>query len=1010
MNRILSFRKALLLLVISFSLFLLPGRVLPQKPGGPPMAWDQTRYGNHRVVLEVTGKVKRAVYVRIPWRRRDADPAGKRLILTDSAGTEIRNILPVRITREEGEVIFEPVSGPGIYYLYYMPFEVKGSRNYPKVYYLPPSEPEHSWLRKAHLTDSLRIRKQIAGMPVAKVKAMEAVNDFNAFGPMERIATQKEMSRLLSQYPEDYLLFPESRKYPIRMRHDLPYRWIEKGVDPAFRARAYRNEYFAFQIGLFAARDSLQDVEIIFEGLKDSSGTEILSPGAFTCFNKNGVSWDARSFVKKIPVPQGTVQPLWIGVDIPEDIAPGDYTGKVTIVPAGKAPQQVDLHLEVTDSVLTDRGDHESWRHSKLRWLNSRLAVDERIVKPFRAMVIRYDTVAVLGRRLVVNSSGLPAQMISYFNGSNTQITDRPVTVLADDFRMEVTFADGTVQPLDGGRNLFTRWSQGLVTWQAHPSAGSVKAEVKGKMEFDGFVQIKIFITAARKTDIRDITLVMPVDSAAAEYFMGLGYKGQRFPGAVDWRWDVKKKNQDGAWLGRVNAGFQFSLRGANYARPLNTNFYLTQPLHLPRSWGNDGKGGVRILPQGDSVVIRAYSGDRTLLPGDTLCYQVNLLLTPFKPLDLKGHWKNRYYHSFKPVDTILAAGANVINVHHATAINPYINYPFLRQDTLRNYIAAAHARGLKVKIYNTIRELSNHAPETFALRSLNHEIYSHGPGNGWAWLQEHVGEDYIAAWFVPHLRDAAIVNSGMSRWHNYYVEGLNWLAKNMQIDGIYIDDIAFDRTTMKRVRKVLDRNRPEALIDLHSANQFNPRDGYINSANLYMEHFPYLNRLWFGEYFDKDSPADFYLLEMSGIPYGLMGEMLQDGGNRWRGMLYGMTARMPWAGDPRALWKFWDETHIEDTRLIGYWDPECPVQTDHQEIKATVYQGDGYAIIALASWAGEDVTVVLDIDWEKTGVEKDKAVLEARSIKDFQEAGTYEPETVPVPAGKGLLLILRER
>lgn len=50
-----------------------------------------------------------------------------------------------------------------------------------------------------------------------------------------------------------------------------------------------------------------------------------------------------------------------------------------------------------------------------------------------------------------------------------------------------------------------------------------------------------------------------------------------------------------------------------------------------------------------------------------------------------------------------------------------------------------------------------------------------------------------------------------------------------------------------------------------------------------------------FGEYFDKDSPPDFWLVEMSGIPYGLMGEMLQDGGNQYRGMLYGMTARLPW-------------------------------------------------------------------------------------------------------------------
>ena len=41
-----------------------------------------------------------------------------------------------------------------------------------------------------------------------------------------------------------------------------------------------------------------------------------------------------------------------------------------------------------------------------------------------------------------------------------------------------------------------------------------------------------------------------------------------------------------------------------------------------------------------------------------------------------------------------------------------------------------------------------------------------------------------------------------MNRWHNYYVEGMNWLVDNIGIDGIYLDDVAFDRVTMKRVKK----------------------------------------------------------------------------------------------------------------------------------------------------------------------------------------------------------------
>ena len=64
-------------------------------------------------------------------------------------------------------------------------------------------------------------------------------------------------------------------------------------------------------------------------------------------------------------------------------------------------------------------------------------------------------------------------------------------------------------------------------------------------------------------------------------------------------------------------------------------------------------------------------------------------------------------------------------------------------------------------------------------------------------------------------------------------MEGLNWLTKNVGIDGVYIDDLAFDRNTMKRIRRVLESNRPDPRIDVHSANQFNPADGYINSIFL---------------------------------------------------------------------------------------------------------------------------------------------------------------------------------
>jgi hypothetical protein len=157
-------------------------------------------------------------------------------------------------------------------------------------------------------------------------------------------------------------------------------------------------------------------------------------------------------------------------------------------------------------------------------------------------------------------------------------------------------------------------------------------------------------------------------------------------------------------------------------------------------------------------------------------------------------------------------------------------------------------------------------------------------------------------------------------------------------------------------------------------------------------------------------------LVEISGIPFGLMGEMLQDGGNAWRGMAFGMTSRLPWAGDPRPLWKVWDEFGITESEMIGWWVEANPVKTGTPAVLATAYvkRGDGKAarpsvLIALASWAKGPVDTRLAIDWKKLGLDPKKAVLRAPVIDKFQDAAEFKPgDAIRVEPGKGWLLVLR--
>jgi hypothetical protein len=1003
-----------LLRVLTAPLVFLPAMALsatstPQEFPYGFGTWDADSLGNHRVVLQVR-IASEAVLVHIPWRRRDRNPELKRLILVDArTSSRISNIAPLRISREFGDLIFEPVSGPGTYYLYYLPTTGSKRSNYPRITYpKPETTAATAWLTRNGISSPLDPKWGMPSAPAAEVVEFQAIDSLNSFCPMEVIATRPEVEELLAQHPRvQYLIFPEDRTNAIRMKEDLPLRWIKAGPGGLLKGRADRGEFYAFQIGLFAAREKVRDVTVTFSALRSSQGVSLILPPAFRCFNTGGVDNAGRTFARAVTVDSGTVQALWCGVQIPAEAASGSYHGEIRVAPAGLAPTVIPLDLDVSSHVIPSAGDDEPWRLSRLRWLDSRLGFDDGVVPPYPPVQVRGNSIRILGRTVEIAPGGFPKSLRSYFAPEMTHLSSSGRELLRSPVVLVVERADGIRIPLKAGGVTFTKRAAGSATWESENAAPDVAASVRGEIDFDGTIEYTVAVHARHDLTLGDIRLIVPLEKSVAKYMLGLGRRGGVRPSSLLWSWDVSK-NQDGAWLGDVNAGLQFILKDEKYSRPLNTNFYTLKPLVMPSSWWNGGKGGIRIEERGSDVTVTCTSGPRTMRAGETLYYNFRLVITPFRPIDTHAQWTTRYYHRYRPVDEIAATGANTINVHHATAINPYINYPFFRPGAMRAYCDSAHARDMKVKIYYTVRELANRAPELFALRSLGDEIFAHGAGGGYSWLQEHLVDDYIAAWFVPELKDAAIVNSGVSRWHNFYVEGLNWLVTNVGIDGLYIDDVAFDRLTMKRVRKILLGKNPGALIDLHSANQFNPRDGFANSANLYLEHFPYIDRLWFGEYFDYDAPPDYWLTEVSGIPFGLMGEMLEKGGNPWRGMVFGMTNRLPWAGDPRPIWKVWDAFHIQESRMIGYWVPNNPVKTGRDSILATVYARKGTALISIASWAKERQDVRLMIDWKQLGINRSRAKLVAPAVENFQpEAGFNPGVPVPVEPGKGWLIII---
>ena len=145
-------------------------------------SWNADSLGNHRAVVQFNGEgdVAKAV---IEWRRRDDDPQNKRIIVEDAKSHQkVLNVKTGTINREYGEIYFEPTSGKGTYYVYYMPYKNEGRSNYPKGVYL---QPEHTasanWLNA--------INTSLVNPSVVEI---QAINTFNSFYPMEVIATAKE--------------------------------------------------------------------------------------------------------------------------------------------------------------------------------------------------------------------------------------------------------------------------------------------------------------------------------------------------------------------------------------------------------------------------------------------------------------------------------------------------------------------------------------------------------------------------------------------------------------------------------------------------------------------------------------------------------------------------------------------------------------------------------------------------------------------------------------------------
>jgi len=246
---------------------------------------------------------------------------------------------------------------------------------------------------------------------------------------------------------------------------------------------------------------------------------------------------------------------------------------------------------------------------------------------------------------------------------------------------------------------------------------------------------------------------------------------------------------------------------------------------------------------------------------------------------------------------------------------------------------------------------------------------------------------------------DAAVQTPAFTtRWDNYWIEGVLWLVRNLDIDGIYLDGAPYERGVLRRLRRALEpltRER-EFLIDLHASCAGNPHLPYV-------ELYPYIDSIWFGEQceYPTYSPEQ-WLAEVSGIPFGLPGQVLGTNRDQWQALVFGMTCRIypnPYTCNPRDLWQALDSLGLGgDPQMLGWWDPRSPLRLDSQHTRATLFVHGAHFAIALASWEARETEVTISFDWAAMrelgfSVPQQVARLRAPAIAGFQPAHEWAAE-----------------
>ncbi|MBE6388766.1 MAG: hypothetical protein E7043_01170 [Lentisphaerae bacterium] len=781
----------------------------------------------------------------------------------------------------------------------------------------------------------------------------------------------------------DFQTFVLPREYPVVSDNFLP-EAVKNIAVPQFEVQP--GEFFVFQIMVWAPETGIGGVSV------------------------NADSWQV--FTPAGNIRAGKVKTFFLGKSFPTG-SHGLVREKFIISSTSHGELILEQSFNISGEILSDGGESDDNRCARLRWLNSDIGREDTVFDPYIPLSRKERKITFLGHTVTLDENGLPCSITSNFYNSNQKTGGPEKELLSKPLQFSCNGSSFL-----GSDLTFTSESASRISWEVSGCLGKTAARLNGFLEFDGFMRFQLECTGAGE-------FFLDLECQNHEFFMGLGRKGDKAPEKFLWHWD-KLAWQDGCFLGNIDGGIKLRLFDRRSHRPLTNCYYHFRELHLPEAWHNNGAGGISI----DGSHVRAFSGS---LDSGMHDFGFELQITPFKPVNMEKHLRTRTFHpqmpSFADADDeycgidfpmLQKLGINRLVLHHGIAANPFINYPFTAEalGILRKITDKAHQSGMEVELYYTVRELSIHPAEFHAFRGMKGEIFFPGSGpdslpvTNYAgqnpYLKEYLDFPYLPAWgevikngVNKNNIDLALeVTPESRRMENFYLEGLRYLLEKCPLDGLYIDDSALSREGFQRLHRIFRKYRHKApSLDFHAWNPYEPEwtkqdFGKCTPAMRDMSILPYMTNLWFGESFDyeKSSP-DFYLTEISGLLFGLPGQMLSNP-NQYRGIVYGMTSRYGWQGEPQNIWTFLDSFGIDGLNF-EYFPQNISLPLDippEAKIRYSIFSNrDGKKFIALASWDEQELHLQLtDRNWQ------------IETISDFQKATDGQ---IIIPPGKGVII-----